>query len=117
MRFLLIILLLAIASSAKSQEYNGNHGEGHDQWHGDFYQGLVTPTTKVSCCNLADCRPTEGREAGGHYEVMIDKKWVRVLSDKIVKKSAPDGGFHVCAPLNFSGKPEHVYCVILAPEG
>jgi hypothetical protein len=31
-------------------------------------------------------------------------------------KSPPDGGYHVCAPHNFRGQPQELYCVILAPE-
>jgi len=53
---------------------------------------------------------------GDHYEVKIDGSWIAVLPNKVVKTSAPDQGFHVCAPHNFSGKPEHVYCVVLPPE-
>ncbi len=110
-----LILALVAASPTVAQE--GNHGQDHDAWHGDFYQRLVTPETKVSCCNLADCRPTSGRAVGDHYEVKINGEWVEVLASKVVKTSAPDGGFHVCAPVAFSGKPEHVYCVVLPPEG
>ena len=114
MRYLLATVLLCLCSSAFAQD--GHFGRGHDYWHGDFYQRLVTPETKVSCCNLADCRPTSGRMVNDHYEVKIDGSWVTVLPSKVVKTSAPDQGFHVCAPLNFSGKPEHVYCVVLPPE-
>jgi len=39
----------------------GDHGEGHHMWHGQFYSNLIRPDTKTSCCNLADCRPTEIR--------------------------------------------------------
>ena len=117
MRYLLAIALLCLCSSAYAQDnQDGHFGHGHDQWHGDFYQKLVTPETKVSCCNLADCRPTSGRQMGDHYEVKINGSWVPVLPSKVVKVSAPDQGFHVCAPHNFSGKPEHVYCVVLPPE-
>ncbi len=111
----LLILALVAASPALAQE-DGNHGQGHDTWHGDFYQRLVTPETKVSCCNLADCRPTSGRVVGDHYEVKVNGAWVAVLPSKVVKVAAPDQGFHVCAPINFSGKPEHIYCVVLPPE-
>ena len=118
MRYLLAAVLLSIgalvSTGASAQE--GHFGHGHDYWHGDFYQKLVTPETKVSCCNLADCRPTSGRQVGDHYEVKVDGNWVAVLPNKVVKTSAPDQGFHVCAPRNFSGKPEHLYCVVLPPE-
>lgn len=108
------ILALLMCTSASAQE--GNTGQGHEEWHAEFYQGLVTPKTKVSCCNLADCRPTSGRQVGDHYEVKINGQWVPVLPEKVLKVTAPDQGFHVCAPVAFSGKPEHVYCVVLPPE-
>jgi len=109
-----VMVLLATISTTQAQE--GFHGDGHDTWHSDFYNKLVTPETRVSCCNLADCRPTVGRQVNDHYEVKINDVWVKVLTSKIVKVTAPDWGFHVCAPQAFSGKPEHVYCVVLPPE-
>lgn len=112
MRYILVVLLLC--TGALAQE--GYIGTGHDKWHHDFYQHLVRPGTKVSCCNHHDCRPTTGRVVGSNYEVKVNGAWVTVPSDKIVKSSAPDLGFHVCAPINFSGKPEHLYCVVLPPE-
>ena len=115
--YLTLLAVLVFNFSVFAQDFHGNHGQGHETWHKRFYEGLQTPDTKVSCCNLNDCRPTQGREKGGHYEVEIDGRWIKVLVNKIVKKSAPDGGFHVCAPANFSGQPEHVYCVIVSPEG
>ena len=111
-----LILLVAISALA-ARAQDGHIGQGHDTWHESFYQRLVTPDTKVSCCNLADCRPTSLRQVGDHYEVKVDGAWVSVPADKVVKVSAPDGGAHVCAPKAFSGKPEHLYCVVLPPEG
>jgi len=57
---------------------DGGHGVGHDRWHAEFYSKLMRPDTKTSCCNLADCRPTEMRAAGDHYEVKKDGRWIRV---------------------------------------
>ena len=111
-----IIFAVVLFTTSVIAQDDGHFGHGHDQWHGDFYQKLVTPETKVSCCNLADCRPTSGRQVNDHYEVKINGSWVAVLPSKVVKIGAPDWGFHVCAPHNFSGKPEHVYCVVLPPE-
>ena len=111
-RYVIAIVLLSTGALAQ----DGHFGHGHQYWHQDFYQHLVTPETKVSCCNLTDCRPTSGRTVGTHYEVKVDGAWITVLPNKVVKTSAPDHGYHVCAPLNFSGKPEHLYCVVLPPE-
>src|SRR5262245_40921019 len=107
-------LMLSGVAIAMAQE--GHIGHGHDWWHGSFYQHLLVPGSQNSCCNLFDCRPTSGRQTGTHYEVKVDGNWIVVLPDKIVKKTAPDMGFHVCAPAEFSGDPTHIYCVILPPE-
>ena len=111
----ILAILAFLTAPAFAQE--GHIGHGHDTWHQNFYQKLVTPDTKVSCCNLADCRPTSLKQEGANYSVKVDGAWVVVPQNKIVKVSAPDGGAHVCAPVNFSGQPEHLYCVVLPPEG
>src|SRR6201984_1119675 len=51
-----------------------------------------------TCCNLMDCRPTQSRMVGDHYEVKVDGEWTPVPNDKINNVVAPDGGAHVCAP-------------------
>ena len=45
-----------------------------------------------------DCRPTQSRIIGDHYEVKVDGIWTPVPYDKINNVVAPDGGAHVCAP-------------------
>src|SRR5215471_18188638 len=100
--------------AAVAQE--GYFGHDHDKWHHGFYQTLERPDTKSPCCNLTDCRPTSGRQVDGHYEVKVNGAWVSVPSGKILKQSAPDLGFHVCAPFKFDGQPDHLYCVVVPPE-
>jgi hypothetical protein len=111
-RCILALAVISLPGPASAQD--GPHGAGHETWHSSFYSHLLRPDTKTSCCNLTDCRPTEGRQVGDHYEVMVDGTWMSVPPDKIVKESAPDGGFHVCAPVAPKGV---LYCVILPPEG
>jgi len=96
----------------------GDHGDGHDRWHGEFYSKLTRPDTKTSCCNLADCRPTEIRSAGTHYEVKKDGRWIRVPPEKIVKVAPPDGGAHICAPPSTSPvwEPDTVFCIVMPFE-
>jgi hypothetical protein len=110
-----IVLFAFFAMPAQAQD--GHLGNGHAQWHDAFYKQLVRPDTKTSCCNLTDCRPTSGRVADGHYEVKVNGAWISVPMTKIIPTSAPDGGYHVCAPINFRGTPDELYCVIVAPEG
>ena len=109
-----VLFALVLNQAATAQE--GFLGHGHDQWHRSFYQSLQRPDAKGPCCNLTDCRPTSGRQVDGHYEVKVNGAWVSVPPDKILKQSAPDLGFHVCAPFKFNGQPNHLYCVVVPPE-
>jgi hypothetical protein len=59
-------------------------------------QNIPATDGKGSCCNLTDCRPTSGRTVDGHYEVKVNGTWISVLQTKIIRQSAPDGGYHVC---------------------
>ena len=105
------------ADNSASDDQEGFVGSGHAKWHDTFYKKLLRPDTKTSCCNMTDCRPTAGRISEGHYEVKVNGAWISVPQDKILQTAAPDGGYHVCAPLNFKGTPGELYCVVIAPEG
>jgi hypothetical protein len=76
--------------SAAAQE--GYYGVGHDKWHQGFYSTLKRNDGGGSCCNLMDCRPTQSRIVGDHYEVKVDGVWTPVPYDKINNVVAPDGG-------------------------
>ena len=105
------------SSDAATDDQEGFVGSGHSKWHDTFYKKLLRPDTKTSCCNNTDCRPTAGRMIEGHYEVKVNGAWVSVPQEKILPTVAPDGGYHVCAPLYFKGTPGELYCVVVAPEG
>lgn len=107
---------LAVLWCPAAMAQDGHFGQQHEKWHQSFYQTLVRPDTKTSCCNMTDCRPTSGRQVDDHYEVMVNGAWISVPPSKILKQSAPDLGFHVCAPYKFNGRPEHLYCVVIPPE-
>ena len=113
-----ICFLPAGTVPADDQNQDGRHGHGHAQWHDGFYQKLMVPGTKTSCCNLADCRPTQIRAHGDHYEIMKDGRWIRVDPSKIVKTLAPDGGAHICAPETYGARfdPDYVFCIIMPLE-
>lgn len=62
-----------------------------------WYQSLRQPDTGVSCCSIADCRATDYRTDGDHYEVLIDNKWTLVPQDKILQRvDNPVGRAVVC---------------------
>ena len=101
--------------SAAAQE--GYYGVGHDKWHQGFYSKLKRNDGQGSCCNLMDCRPTQSRMVGNHYEVKVDGAWTPVPYDKINNVVAPDGGAHVCAPRQVGQNKGVIFCVILPSEG
>ena len=101
--------------SAAAQE--GYYGVGHDKWHQGFYSKLKRNDGQGSCCNLMDCRPTQSRMVGDHYEVKVDGAWTPVPYDKINNVVAPDGGAHVCAPRQVGQNKGVIFCVILPSEG
>src|SRR5260370_29800658 len=43
-----------------------------------WFQSLRQPETGMSCCDIADCRPTEYRTVGDQYEVWIEDQWLPV---------------------------------------
>ena len=79
---------LFLCGSAAAQE--GYYGVGHDKWHQGFYSTLKRNDGGGSCCNLMDCRPTQSRIVGDHYEVKVDGAWTPVPYDKINNVIAPD---------------------------
>jgi hypothetical protein len=114
-----IVPAFAIAvsiGSAAAQE--GYIGHSHDQWHQGFYSTLSRPDGNGSCCNLMDCRPTSIRSTNGRYEIKKDGRWISVPMEKVIKKTAPDGGAHICAPdSNSKAYPaDEIFCVIMPPE-
>src|SRR5215813_1245161 len=100
--------------NAAAQE--GYYGAGHDKWHQGFYSQLRR-NGGGSCCNLMDCRPTQSRIVGDHYEVKVDGVWTPVPYGKINNVVAPDGGAHVCAPRQVGPNKGVIFCVILPSEG
>ena len=101
--------------NATAQE--GYYGVGHDKWHRDFYSKLKRNDGRGPCCSLMDCRPTQSRMVGDHYEVKVDGEWVRVPVDTINNVVALDGGAHVCAPRQQGRNKGVLHCVILPSEG
>ena len=105
---------LFLCVNATAQE--GYYGAGHDKWHHGFYSQLRR-NDGGSCCNLMDCRPTQSRIVGDHYEVKVDGVWTPVPYGKINNVVAPDGGAHVCAPRQLGPNKGVIFCVILPSEG
>ena len=78
-----------------------------------WFQGLQAPDTGRSCCSIADCRPTEARTRGDHYEVLIEDKWLVVPPQRILTRTDnPTGRAVVCWTPALG-----IMCFVHAPEG
>jgi hypothetical protein len=108
---------LAVVCFGSTAAQEGYYGVGHDKWHQSFYSNLKRNDGQGSCCNLMDCRPTQSRMVGDHYEVKVDGEWIPVPNNKINNVVAPDGGAHVCAPKQIGANKGVLFCVILPSEG
>jgi len=113
-----VLALMPATCIGHAAAQEGHIGQGHDQWHRGFYNTLQRPDGKGSCCNLTDCRPTSVRTSNGHYEIMKDGRWIPLPIDRVIKRTAPDGGAHICAPASGSKifSADEVFCVVMPLE-
>lgn len=85
--------------------------------HEKFYQGWFMPDQPdKSCCNKADCYPTEIKyERGRLYALRReDGRWLPVPPHKIERnRDNPDGRNHICAPPPNSPNGDTVFCFAL----
>jgi hypothetical protein len=112
---LALVLIVCIDSTAAQEGYMGHN---HDKWHQGFYSTLNRPDGKGSCCNLRDCRPSSIRSSNGRYDIKKDGRWIPVPMEKVIKRTAPDGGAHICAPPSNNNvyPADEIFCVIMPPE-
>jgi hypothetical protein len=62
-----------------------------------WFRSLLQPGTSISCCSIADCRTTEYRVEGDHYEALIGDAWFAVPSERILQRTDnPTGRAVVC---------------------
>lgn len=113
-----LLLVLGIASSsvmAKPPE-----GSNPDSDTARWYKSLLNPISKGSCCDLADCRPTELRQSpdnAGDWQAYISKavfgsnapdQWITIPNELILQHVDNPTGRVVICWVN-----EKVYCAVL----
>ncbi len=77
-----------------------------------WFDDLRVPGTGTSCCSLADCRPTEYRTRGNHYEALIDGQWLPVPPSSVLQRTDNPTGHGVVCYLPAHG----IICFIRGPE-
>ena len=86
--------------------------------HEKFYSTWHMPDNpSLSCCNNADCYPTDIKYVDGHIYAKRreDGKYILIPPQKVEhNRDNPDGRNHLCAPPpSLSGSPDTVYCFAL----
>ena len=63
----------------------------------DWYEGLRSPSTGVSCCSVADCRPTDAYELiGSGWRVERGGVWYNVPPETVIAAENPTGRAVAC---------------------
>ena len=121
MRYRIIFLvLIASVVPVKAQEHRA-HPVADLPLHEKFYSSWYMPDQPTkSCCNKADCYPTEVRVQGDMIFARRreDGKWLLIPSHKVERhRDNPDGRNHICAPpplpSTASQVSDTVYCFAL----
>ncbi len=112
-------LVFCFSFSASAQEQStGQFGDRHAEFH-SWYQSLKRPSDGGSCCSDQDCRPTQWRQSSTNVEVLVNGKWCRVPTEKVLPVSAPDGGAHICTPHIPVGQDPctaPIFCVVIGDQ-
>src|SRR5260370_23447441 len=80
-RLLLVILLFLVTDARAAPPENA------DPALSPWFQSLSVPGTGISCCSIADCRPTEYRTEEDHYEALIEDKWIAIPRHKLLQRT------------------------------
>jgi len=101
------------------QDPDARHHPQEDQFlHGKFYSTWRMPDNpSASCCNDADCYPTEIKYIDGNIYAKRreDGKYLLVPTGKVEwNRDNPDGRNHLCAPPpNVWHPTDTIYCFTL----
>ncbi len=78
-----------------------------------WFNSLRAPWTNALCCSIADCRPTDARIAGDHYEAFVGGQWRPVPPDRVLQRSDNPTGRPVVCWTPATG----IMCFVHGPEG
>jgi hypothetical protein len=112
--------LLAMPASAQDggQRQAERHHPSQDQpLHEKFYSTWHMPDNPaLSCCNNADCYPTDIRYVDGriYAKRREDGRYILIPREKVERNSDnPDGRNHLCAPPPNGSNSDIVFCFAL----
>lgn len=85
---------------------------GADMSLAPWFRSLHQPGTGMSCCSIADCRPTDFRIHDGHYQAKISGDWRDVPASTVLKRADNPTGRAVVCYTPYLG----IMCFIKGPE-
>ena len=109
----------AFGTHAMAQDHHAGHPSADMPIHEKFYSTWFMPDEPTkSCCNMADCYPTEATFKDGQWFARRreDGKYIPVPWKKVERnRDNPDGRNHVCMPppTATSYPPNTVFCFSL----
>lgn len=108
----------AFAQDGGPRQAEHRHPPQDQALHEKFYSRWHMPDNpSMSCCNNADCYPTDVKYVDGRIYARRreDGKYILVPPEKVERNSDnPDGRNHLCAPPpNVSNPSDTVYCFAL----
>jgi hypothetical protein len=99
---------------AEERHHPAEHMELHERFYSTWY---MPDEPSRSCCNKADCYPTQVKFREGQWWAMRreDGKFIPIPWKKVeVNRNNPDGRNHLCAPPPSPHQPPNaVYCFAL----
>lgn len=107
-RILIVAAMLGSLSGSAVAHPPANTDLRFEQW----FQGLRQPGTGMSCCSIADCRPTEFRTRGGHYQALVMGKWEDVPPSAVLQKTDNPTGRAIVCYTPYRG----IMCFVRGPE-
>ena len=120
MRHVCVLGCAAVAVISVQTSYAQQHSHPPQDMavHEKFYSTWYMPDNpRKSCCNKADCYPTEIRMQEGNIfaKRREDGKFILVPPQKVERnRDNPDGRNHLCAPPpTASYPPDTVFCFAL----
>jgi hypothetical protein len=116
-RIFVVVAVLALLLSPAAAEQH--HPPQDADLHEKFYSTWYMPDNPIrSCCNKADCYPTEIKVIGSsiYARRREDGKYILVPAHKVEQnRDNPDGRNHICAPppSAIGYPPDTVFCFSL----
>jgi hypothetical protein len=107
-------MMFAVSTAAGQHRHPPQDEALHEKFYSNWY---MPDNPSKSCCNKADCYPTEVKYVSGtvYARRREDGKYIRIPPQKVEhNRDNPDGRSHLCAPPpNSLYPPDIVYCFSL----